>query len=121
MLHAGWHDRVQCGLLAYLDVVVVVVVVVPIILFRQNCYISLAGWHDQVHRGLLAYLVDVVVVVIVISFNGNSYISFAGWHDQVHRGLLAHRPEQERQEKSLRGDQQQALRTHHDWNRGPSF
>ena len=87
MLHAGWHDRVQCGLLAYLDVVVVVVVVVvPIILFRQNCYISLAGWHDQVHRG-----------------------------------LLAHRPEQERQEKSLRGDQQQALRTHHDWNRGPSF
>ena len=87
MLHAGWHDRVQCGLLAYLDVDVnVVVVVVPIILFRQNCYISLAGWHDQVHRG-----------------------------------LLAHRPEQERQEKSLRGDQQQALRTHHDWNRGPSF
>ena len=85
MLHAGWHDRVQCGLLAYLDVVVVVVVV-PIILFRQNCYIS-----------------------------------FAGWHDQVHCGLLAHRPQQERQEKSLRGDQQQALRTHHDWNRGPSF
>ena len=87
MLHPGWHDRVQCGLLAYLDVVVVVVViVVPIRLFRQNCYIS-----------------------------------FAGWHDQVHCGLLAHRPQQERQEKSLRGDQQQALRTHHDWNRGPSF
>ena len=65
--------------------------------------------------GMIKFSVDylrillMLLLLLLLLFHQNCYISFAGWHDQVHRGLLAHRPEQERQEKSLRGDQQQAL------------
>ena len=52
-------------------------------------------------------LLFVIVIVVV-----------AGWHNQVYSGLLAHRPWQECEEKSLRGNQQQTLWAHHDWDRG---
>ena len=97
-------------ILDYLRIFLIDVVAAGLnISIHHKCRVIFAGWHDQVQCGLLAYLVDVVVVAPIISFHHNCYNSLAGWHDQVHRGLLAHRPEQERQEKSLRGDQQQTL------------
>ena len=48
VIFAGWHDQVQCGLLAYL---VDVVVVAPIISFHHNFIILLQG-------GTIKFIVD---------------------------------------------------------------